>query len=109
MVRAGAAGCLQADATRCGGNTVWLRAAALAEAAGLQISGHCAPPTCTPTPPQRYRTSTTWNGSTTTHASKKNFPRQLRPTGREHQTRHERRTGLGLPLRQQTAARYRDT
>ncbi|MEU1456921.1 enolase C-terminal domain-like protein [Streptomyces avermitilis] len=43
MVRAGAVGCLQADATRCGGNTVWLRAAALAEAAGLQISAHCAP------------------------------------------------------------------
>lgn len=28
---------------RCGGITVWLRAAALAEAAGLRISGHCAP------------------------------------------------------------------
>ncbi|MFF0033925.1 enolase C-terminal domain-like protein [Streptomyces avermitilis] len=108
MVRAGAVGCLQADATRCGGNTVWLRAAALAEAAGCR-SPVTAPHTCTPTPPQRYRTSTTWNGSTTTHASKKNFPRQLRPTGREHQTRHERRTGLGLTLRQQTAARYRDT
>ncbi|MCU7826726.1 mandelate racemase [Kitasatospora sp. DSM 101779] len=35
--------CLQADATRCGGLTVWLRAAALAEAYGLQLSGHCAP------------------------------------------------------------------
>ncbi|MFD5461809.1 enolase C-terminal domain-like protein [Kitasatospora sp. NPDC127059] len=35
--------CLQADATRCGGLTVWLRAAALAEAHGLQLSGHCAP------------------------------------------------------------------
>ncbi|MET8438905.1 enolase C-terminal domain-like protein [Streptomyces sp900116325] len=35
--------CLQADATRCGGITVWLRVAALAEAAGLEISGHCAP------------------------------------------------------------------
>uniref|UniRef100_A0AAU2UWN9 Mandelate racemase n=1 Tax=Streptomyces sp. NBC_00003 TaxID=2903608 RepID=A0AAU2UWN9_9ACTN len=43
MVRAGAVDCLQADATRCGGLTVWLRAAALAEAYGLDISGHCAP------------------------------------------------------------------
>ncbi|MBV9022439.1 MAG: mandelate racemase, partial [Streptomycetaceae bacterium] len=32
-----------ADVTRCGGITIWLRAAALAEAHGLQISGHCAP------------------------------------------------------------------
>jgi L-alanine-DL-glutamate epimerase-like enolase superfamily enzyme len=43
MIAAGAVDCLQADATRCGGITVWLRAAALAEAAGLRISGHCAP------------------------------------------------------------------
>ncbi|MFI0220821.1 enolase C-terminal domain-like protein [Streptomyces lydicus] len=43
LLRAGAVDCLQADATRCGGLTVWLRAAALAEAAGLQLSGHCAP------------------------------------------------------------------
>ncbi|MFF3074608.1 enolase C-terminal domain-like protein [Kitasatospora sp. NPDC057904] len=35
--------CLQADATRCGGLTAWLRAAALAEAHGLDISAHCAP------------------------------------------------------------------
>lgn len=43
MLDAGAVDCLQADVTRCGGITVWLRVAALAEAAGLQISGHCAP------------------------------------------------------------------
>ncbi|WP_330241923.1 enolase C-terminal domain-like protein [Streptomyces sp. NBC_00525] len=43
LVTAGAVDCLQADATRCGGITGWLRAAALAEAAGLDISGHCAP------------------------------------------------------------------
>ncbi|MFI1968662.1 enolase C-terminal domain-like protein [Streptomyces cinnamoneus] len=35
--------CLQADATRCGGLTAWLRAAAVAEAHGLEVSGHCAP------------------------------------------------------------------
>ncbi|GAA2782318.1 enolase C-terminal domain-like protein [Streptomyces rameus] len=43
MLGAGAVDCLQADVTRCGGITVWLRAAALAHARGLDISGHCAP------------------------------------------------------------------
>ncbi len=43
MLGAGAVDCLQADVTRCGGITVWLRAAALAEAHGIEISGHCAP------------------------------------------------------------------
>ncbi|WP_078879344.1 enolase C-terminal domain-like protein [Streptomyces sp. NRRL B-24720] len=43
LLDADAVDCPQADATRCGGITVWLRAAALAEAAGLEISGHCAP------------------------------------------------------------------
>ncbi|MGW3078313.1 enolase C-terminal domain-like protein [Kitasatospora sp. NPDC001132] len=35
--------CLQADATRCGGLTGWLRTAALAQAHGLDVSAHCAP------------------------------------------------------------------
>ncbi|WP_411122636.1 enolase C-terminal domain-like protein [Streptomyces sp. x-19] len=43
MLSAQAVDCLQADITRCGGLTVWLRVAALAQAAGLEISGHCAP------------------------------------------------------------------
>ena len=43
MVDAGAVDCLQADVTRCGGITEWLRAAAVAAAHGLQVSGHCAP------------------------------------------------------------------
>ncbi|MGC9441501.1 enolase C-terminal domain-like protein [Streptomyces sp. WG5] len=43
MAAAGAVDCLQADVTRCGGITVWLRAAAVAEGLGLHISGHCAP------------------------------------------------------------------
>jgi L-alanine-DL-glutamate epimerase-like enolase superfamily enzyme len=34
---------LQVDVSRCGGITEWLRAAAVAAAAGLQVSGHCAP------------------------------------------------------------------
>jgi hypothetical protein len=43
MAASGAVDCLQADATRCGGITVWLRAAAVAEGLGLDLSGHCAP------------------------------------------------------------------
>ncbi|MFG2786200.1 enolase C-terminal domain-like protein [Streptomyces sp. NPDC048419] len=43
MITAGAVDCLQADATRCGGLTEFLRAAALAQAHGLEISAHCAP------------------------------------------------------------------
>lgn len=43
MISAGAVDCLQADATRCGGITSWLRAAALADAHGLALSAHCAP------------------------------------------------------------------
>ncbi|EFL35969.1 mandelate racemase/muconate lactonizing enzyme [Streptomyces viridochromogenes DSM 40736] len=43
MVSAGAVDCLQVDATRCGGLTEFLRAAALAHAHGLEVSAHCAP------------------------------------------------------------------
>ncbi|MBK3639197.1 enolase C-terminal domain-like protein [Streptomyces sp. MBT33] len=43
MIGAGAVDCLQIDATRCGGITEFLRAAALAQAHGLEVSTHCAP------------------------------------------------------------------
>jgi L-alanine-DL-glutamate epimerase-like enolase superfamily enzyme len=43
MCAAGAVDCLQADVSRCGGITEWLRVAALAAAHHLDISGHCAP------------------------------------------------------------------
>jgi L-alanine-DL-glutamate epimerase-like enolase superfamily enzyme len=43
LVAAGAVDCLQADVTRCGGVTGFLKAAGLAEAHALDISGHCAP------------------------------------------------------------------
>lgn len=43
MIAAGAVDCLQIDATRCGGLTDFLRAAALAAAHGLDVSAHCAP------------------------------------------------------------------
>lgn len=43
MVGARSVDCLQVDVTRCGGVTEWLRAAAVAAGAGLEVSGHCAP------------------------------------------------------------------
>ena len=43
MIRSEAVDCVQADVTRCGGYTSWLRIAALAAAHGLEISAHCAP------------------------------------------------------------------
>jgi len=43
MLSAGAVDVLQADATRCGGITGFLRAGALCEAAGLPLSAHTAP------------------------------------------------------------------
>jgi L-alanine-DL-glutamate epimerase-like enolase superfamily enzyme len=43
MIAADAVDCLQVDVTRCGGYTAWLRAAALAQSRGLDVSAHCAP------------------------------------------------------------------
>jgi L-alanine-DL-glutamate epimerase-like enolase superfamily enzyme len=43
MLEAGAVDVLQADATRCGGYTGFLKAAALADAFGLPLSAHTAP------------------------------------------------------------------
>ncbi|MCR8897443.1 mandelate racemase [Gordonia sp. GONU] len=43
MCAAGAVDCLQADVTRCGGITDWLRVAAMAATFGLDLSAHCAP------------------------------------------------------------------
>ena len=43
MLAAGAVDCLQIDVTRCGGITDWVRAAAVAAAHNVDVSGHCAP------------------------------------------------------------------
>ncbi|MCV7031891.1 enolase C-terminal domain-like protein [Mycobacterium sherrisii] len=43
MLAAEAVDCLQIDVTRCGGITDWLRAAAVAAANNVEVSGHCAP------------------------------------------------------------------
>jgi L-alanine-DL-glutamate epimerase-like enolase superfamily enzyme len=58
MLEAGAVDVLQADATRCGGYTGFLRAAALADAFGIPLSSHCAPalhlPVCCAAPRLRH-------------------------------------------------------
>ncbi|UGY91823.1 enolase C-terminal domain-like protein [Streptomyces gobiensis] len=43
MLSAGAVDCLQADVTRCGGISGFLRVAALCDARGIDLSAHCAP------------------------------------------------------------------
>jgi L-alanine-DL-glutamate epimerase-like enolase superfamily enzyme len=43
MCEARAVDCLQIDASRCGGITEWMRAAAVAAAHGLEVSAHCGP------------------------------------------------------------------
>ena len=43
MCGAAAVDCVQADVSRCGGITEWLRVAAIAAAHNLEISGHCTP------------------------------------------------------------------
>jgi L-alanine-DL-glutamate epimerase-like enolase superfamily enzyme len=43
LLAAKAVDCLQLDVTRCGGITGFVRAAQLAAADGLEVSGHCAP------------------------------------------------------------------
>ncbi len=43
MLAAGAVDCLQADVTRCGGITAFLRVGALADAQCIDVSSHCAP------------------------------------------------------------------
>ena len=42
MAAAGSVDVLQLDVSRCAGITEWLRAAAVAAAHGLEVSGHCA-------------------------------------------------------------------
>jgi L-alanine-DL-glutamate epimerase-like enolase superfamily enzyme len=58
MREASAVDVLQADATRCGGYTGFLRAAALADAFGIPLSSHCAPalhlPVCCAAPRLRH-------------------------------------------------------
>ncbi len=68
LLDVGAVDVAQADVTRCGGYSGFLKVAALCEAAHLDLSGHCAPP-CTSRRPCAHPASDTSNGSTTTSAS----------------------------------------
>lgn len=43
LCEARAVDCVQVDISRCGGLTEWMRAAAVAAAYNLEVSGHCAP------------------------------------------------------------------
>ena len=43
LCESGAVDVLQADVSRCGGLTEWMRVAAVAASFGLELSGHCAP------------------------------------------------------------------
>ena len=58
MLQASAVDVLQADATRCGGYTGFLKAAALADAYGIPLSAHTAPalhlPVCCAAPRLRH-------------------------------------------------------
>ncbi|MBO0867788.1 MAG: mandelate racemase [Micromonosporaceae bacterium] len=58
MCQSGAVDCLQVDATRCGGYTGFLAAAAVADTFGLEVSAHCAPqlhaPVCAAVPNLRH-------------------------------------------------------
>jgi L-alanine-DL-glutamate epimerase-like enolase superfamily enzyme len=59
LLAAGAVDVLQADATRCGGISGFLKAASLCESHGLPFSSHCAPalhlhPCCSVTAPFRH-------------------------------------------------------
>jgi L-alanine-DL-glutamate epimerase-like enolase superfamily enzyme len=107
MLAAEAVDCLQADITRCGGLTVWLRAAALAEARGLQISGHCAPHlhahAAAAVPNLRHLE---WFHA---HARIENmlFAGTLDPTGGVLRPGADGSPGHGLTLRERQAERYR--
>jgi L-alanine-DL-glutamate epimerase-like enolase superfamily enzyme len=106
MCGAGAVDCLQADATRCGGYTEWLRVAAVAAAHHLEISGHCAPhlhaPVAAATPNLRHLE---WFHD---HVRIEDlfFDGTLDPTGGAV-TPDPGAPGHGLTLRDDVAARYR--
>jgi L-alanine-DL-glutamate epimerase-like enolase superfamily enzyme len=106
MLEAGGVDCLQADVTRCGGYTVWLRTAALAEAHHVEISGHCAPnlhsPVAAAVPNLRHVEYFYDHHRIETML----FEGALPPIG-GCMTPDSSRTGHGLSLRSAEAARYR--
>ncbi len=106
MCAAQAVDCLQVDATRCGGYTEWLRAAAVAQAHELTVSAHCAPhlhaPVAAATPNLRHLE---WFHD---HVRIENlaFDGVLDPTGGSV-TPDRSAPGHGLTLREADLAGYR--
>jgi L-alanine-DL-glutamate epimerase-like enolase superfamily enzyme len=107
MLNADAVDCLQADVTRCGGITIWQRAAALAESLGMQISGHCAPhahaAVAASVPNLRHLE---WFHDHTRIESMF-FDGTLDPSGGAISPCENTAPGLGLELRSAVANRYR--
>ncbi|MBL1100820.1 mandelate racemase [Streptomyces sp. 205] len=99
--------CLQANATHCGGLTVWLRAAALAEAMGLEISGQGAPhahahaAACVP----NLRHLEWFHDHARIESTL--FAGALDPTGGSVRPGASGEPGHGMSFRHQTAAPYR--
>ncbi|OIK00821.1 mandelate racemase [Streptomyces sp. MUSC 14] len=105
LITAHAVDCLQVDATRCGGITEFLRAAALAQAHGLEVSAHRAPhvhaAAAASIPNFRHLE---WFHDHVRIESMF-FAGALDPAGGT--VRPEQGHGLGLTLRRDTAEKYR--
>ena len=106
MLEAGAVDVQQADATRCLGITGFLRAAALCEAHGTDLSAHCAPAlhlhACCAAPRLRHLE---WFHD---HVRIEHMLFDGAPVPRDGAIRPDlSRPGLGLALRRQDAERYR--
>ena len=107
MCEARAVDCLQVDATRCGGYTEWLRAAAVAASFGLDVSAHCAPnlhaPVAAATPNVRHLE---WFHDHVRIESEL-FTGALDPAGGQVRP-HPDRPGHGMDLDEAAAAPYRE-
>ncbi|MFD7922614.1 enolase C-terminal domain-like protein [Streptomyces sp. NPDC059740] len=107
MAASGAVDCLQADVTRCGGITVWLKAAAVAESLHLDVSAHCAPHVhahaCAAAPNLRHLE---WFHD---HVAIEEllFEGTLDPAGGSVVPGASGLPGLGLRFREEVAERYR--
>jgi len=105
MLAAGAVDVQQADATRCGGVTGFMQAAALCEAHQVDLSAHCAPSLhCTlGCAAPRFRHIEWFHD----HVRIEQQLFEGAPRPREGQLTPDRaRPGLGLTLRSAEAARY---